>query len=37
MDKKYMYLIVGLVIGYLFLGQLLGGVTGLLSGGRKGE
>jgi hypothetical protein len=35
MDKKYIYLAVGLIIGYLFLGSLLGGVSGFLSGGSR--
>lgn len=35
MDKKYVWFAVGLLIGYLFLGSLLGGVTGFLSGGTR--
>jgi hypothetical protein len=38
MDKKYVYLLVGVLIGYLFLGSLLGGVSGFFAGGaRKAE
>lgn len=38
MDKKYVWLVAGLLIGYLFLGSLLGGVSGFLGGGvRKGS
>jgi len=37
-DKKYVYFAIGLLVGYLFLGGLLGGVSGFLGGSaRKGE
>lgn len=36
-QQKYVWLIAGMVIGYLFLGSVLGGVSGLLSGARKSD
>lgn len=36
MDKKYVWFVAGLIVGYLFLGNLLGGVSGLVSGGLSG-
>lgn len=35
MDKKYVWFAAGLLIGYLFLGSLLGGVSGFIGGGAK--
>jgi hypothetical protein len=38
MNQKYIWFAAGLLIGYLFLGSLLGGVSGIFAGGaRKAE